>query len=186
MGVAERAVKEMRSFVPPLFDVIGPMPYLGLQGMFDPALPPGTKTYLKAHNLRELSDDVIRAIHAHTAKMPPGHSQVFTIQVGGAVARVPEDATSVGGRSAAFQLLSIGIWEEPADRPGRVQWVRDMWAALEPHAHGAYINLSDEQDEADLKVTYGPEKYAKLQRIKAKYDPENVFNLNQNIKPAKS
>ena len=66
-----------------------------------------------------------------------------------------------------------------------MKWVRGLWDSLVPYSHGAYVNLSDTQDEAMLKVTYGPEKYAKLQKIKAKYDPENVFNLNQNIKPAK-
>ena len=185
VAVAERAVKEMRSFGPPLFDIIGPMPYLALQGMFDPALPPGTTTYLKAHYVNELSDDLIRAVHAETAKMPPGRSQVFTVQMGGAVSRVPEDATAVGGRSAAFQTLFIGIWDELAGRPAAMQWVRGIWSALEPFAHGAYVNLSDEQDEPALRTTYGAEKYAKLQRLKAKYDPDNVFSLNQNIRPAK-
>ncbi len=185
IAVAERAVKEIRSFGPPLFDIIGPMPYLAVQGMFDPALPPGTTTYFKAHYVNEMSDDVIRAIHANTPKMPPGRSQVFVVQMGGAVSRVPEDATAFGGRSAAFQVLCIGIWDEPAGRDGAVKWVREIWGALEPYAHGAYVNLSDEQDEATLKITYGAQKYAKLQRLKAKYDPENVFSLNQNIKPAK-
>lgn len=183
-AIAERAVKDMRSFGPPLFDIIGPMPYLALQSMFDAALPPGTQTYFKAHYVHEMSDDVIRAIHAQTPKMPPGRSQVFVVQMGGAVSRVPDDATAFGGRKAGFQTLCIGIWDEPADREAAVQWVRGLWSDLEPFAHGAYVNLSDTQDESALRVTYGPEKYAKLQRIKAKYDPQNVFNLNQNIKPA--
>ena len=184
VGVAERAVKDLRAFGPPLFDIIGPMPYLALQRVFDPALPPGTKTYFKAHYIQAMSDDVIHAIHAETPKMPPGRSQVFVVQMGGAVSRVPDDATAFGGRAAAFQTLCIGIWDEPAEKEGAVKWVRGLWGALEPHAHGAYVNLSDEQDEAALKQTYGAEKYARLQRIKAKYDPDNVLSLNQNIKPA--
>jgi hypothetical protein len=186
IAIAEKAVKEMRAFGPPLFDIIGPMPYLALQSMFDPALPPGTKTYFKAHYVNDLSDDFIRTLHTHTAKMPPGHSQVFMIQMGGAVARVAEDATAVGGRNSGFQVLSIGIWEDAAtERNEKVAWARGTYDALKPFGHGAYINLSDDQDEAQLKTTYGAEKYAKLQRIKAKYDPDNVFCLNQNIKPAK-
>ncbi len=184
MAVAERAVKDMRSFGPPLFDIIGPMPYLALQGMFDPALPPGTNTYFKAHYIHEMSDDVIRAIHSHTAGMPHGRSQVFVVQMGGAVARVPDDATAFGGRSAAFQVLCIGIWDEAAERDVAVKWVRGIWSALEPFAHGAYVNLSDTLDESALKITYGAAKFARLQRLKAKYDPENVFSLNQNIRPA--
>jgi hypothetical protein len=96
---AEQAVKDICSFGPPLFDIIGPMPYLALQGMFDPAMPPGTKAYLKSHYLDGLDDDVIATCHARTAKMPPGLSQLFMIQQAGAVARVAEDATAFGGRA---------------------------------------------------------------------------------------
>ena len=116
--------------------------------------------------------------------MPPGRSQLILVQMGGAVARVAEEATAFGGRQAAFQSLIIGIWEEPSGRDGAVQWVRDTWSALEPFAHGAYVNLSDEQDEAALRVTYGAAKYARLQELKRKYDPSNLFRLNQNIRPA--
>jgi FAD/FMN-containing dehydrogenase len=182
-AVAERAVKELRAFGPPLFDIIGPMPYLMVQQMFDVALPHGTPTYFKAHYLDELSDGLLEVVQAETAKMPPGRSQMFIAQMGGAVARVPDDATAMGGRSAAFQTYFAGIWEEPGERQPTVKWVREFWKALEPYGRGAYVNLSDHQDEATLKVTYGPEKYARLQRIKAKYDPENVFRLNQNITP---
>jgi hypothetical protein len=185
IDIATNAIRKIRAFSPPKFDVIGPMPYVALQGMFDPALPHGTKTYFKAHYFNELSDEFIRAIHSGTSKMPPGMSQVFIAQMGGAVARVPDDATAVGGRASGFQVMCIGIYEDPADRPGRVAWVSDLWNSLKPFSKGAYVNLSDTQDEASLKVTYGAEKYARLQRIKAKYDPENVFRLNQNILPAK-
>ena len=184
VAVAEETMKPIRAFGPPLFDIIGPMPYLMLQSMFDPALPHGTQTYFKAHYIHDLDDAVTQRIHSSTAKMPAGRSQFFMVQMGGAVSRVPEDETAFGGRSAAFQTLFIGIWDEAAEKPGRVQWVRDSWSALEPYAKGAYVNLSDELDESALRTTYGPAKYARLQSIKAKYDPENLFRLNQNIKPA--
>jgi hypothetical protein len=183
--IAESAVKDMRSFAPPLFDIIGPMPYLSLQSMFDAALPPGTRTYLKANNINGLNDEVIRTIHGETSRMPPGRSMLFVVQMGGAVARVAEDATAFGGRSAPFQTLSLGIWDDPEQKASAVKWVRGLSSALEPHGRGAYVNLTDHQDESELKVTYGPAKYAKLQRIKAKYDPENVFRLNQNITPTR-
>ena len=184
VAVAEETMKPIRAFGPPLFDIIGPMPYLMLQSMFDPALPHGTQTYFKAHYIHDLDDAVTQRIHSSTAKMPAGRSQFFMVQMGGAVSRVPEDETAFGGRSAAFQTLFIGIWDEAAEKPGRVQWVRDSWSALEPYAKGAYVNLSDELDESALRTTYGAAKYARLQSIKAKYDPENLFRLNQNIKPA--
>jgi FAD/FMN-containing dehydrogenase len=185
VAIAERAVKDMRSFASPLFDIIGPMPYLTLQSMFDAALPPGTRTYLKANNIDELSDEVIRTIHGETSRMPPGRSMLFVVQMGGAVARVAEDATAFGGRSAPFQTLSLGIWDDPEQKASTVKWVRGCSSALEPHGRGAYVNLTDHQDESALRVTYGTAKYAKMQRIKAKYDPENVFRLNQNITPAR-
>ena len=183
VGIAEAALKELRAFGPPLFDIIGPMPYLAVQGMLDPAQPPGTKTYAKSHYLPELSDAAMVAFHAGALAMPPGASAAFLLQMGGAVSRVAEDATSFGGRDAAFQTLFLGVWDEDAGRPASVKWVRDIWSSLTPCAHGAYVNLADNLDEAALKVTYGDTKYARLQKLKAKYDPNNIFNLNQNIKP---
>lgn len=183
--IAARAVAEIRSFGPPLFDVIGPMPYLALQTMIDPALPPGIKAYLKAHYVDEFSDEVIQTFHHQTAKMPPGFSQMITIQMGGAIARVPDELTAFGGRSRGFQTLFIGVWQDDAQRPACVQWARGFWEAVEPHSKGVYVNLADTLDESSLKVTYGAQKFARLQQIKAKYDPENVFRLNQNIAPAR-
>ena len=183
IAIAEQALQELRTFSPPLFDIIGPMPYLAVQGMLDPAQPPGTKAYSKGHSVADLSDDVIAAVHAGASAMPLGTSALFMIQMGGAVARVAEDATAFGGRNSGFQLLFLGSWAEDAQRPAIVHWARNAWASLEPYASGAYTNLSDTQDEAALKVTFGAAKYAKLQKLKAKYDPDNVFNLNQNIKP---
>jgi len=131
-----------------------------------------------------LDDDVIATLHAQTAKMPPGLSQLFMIQQGGAVARVAEDATAFGGRAAPFQTLFIGCWQDDAQRSACVEWSRSLWSALKPHSLGAYVNLAGDLDEATIKTTYGADKYARLQNIKAKYDPDNVFHLNQNIEPA--
>ena len=183
---AEQAMKSLREFGPPLFDIMGPMPYPAVQTMFDPPNVPGTKAYLKSHYIKEYSPDVIEAIHAHTGKMPPGHSQMLNIQLGGAIAKVGEDETSFGGRSAGFLPMLIGEWEDDADKPAAVQWARAFSKALEPYAEGGtYVNLSDNQSEAQLQVSYGRAKYEKLAGLKAKYDPENVFRLNQNIKPKK-
>jgi hypothetical protein len=183
---AQAAIKDIRAFSPPAFDVIGPMPYLAVQGLFDPALPHGTKCYMKAHYLEGFDADTIATVQAQTAKMPPGFSQMICIQMGGAVARVPDEMTAFGGRTAKFQAMFLGIWQDGAQRPACVEWVRGVWGALAPRANrGVYVNLADDLDEATLKATYGAEKYARLQRVKAKYDPENVFHYNQNIPPAK-
>lgn len=184
VDLAEKTVAEMRKFGPPLFDVIGPMPYLALQSMFDTALAPGTRTYTKARNLNALTDGAIDAITSSCAKMPPGRSMAFLMQMGGAVNRVPDDATAYGGRTAAFQAAFFGIWESEGDKQVNADWARAAWKTLEPHAEGAYVNLSDTQDLTALEQTYGKAKFEKLRKIKAKYDPENVFRLNQNIPPA--
>jgi hypothetical protein len=165
--------------------MIGPLPYHPVvQSLFDPALPPGTKGYLNGHYFSDLSDDLIATIHAQTRQMPPGHSQMLFLQMGGAVARVPEEKTAFGGRSAAFLSMFVGIWEETGDRPSAVAWARGFTEATEGFSEGStYSNLADTQSEARLIKAFGEEKYDKLARIKAKYDPDNVFRLNQNIKP---
>ncbi len=180
---AEREIKELRAFGPPLFELLAPMPYAQLQQMFDPALPPGTKAYLKSHYVRSYSDPVLDGIAANTAKMPPGHSQMLVIQMGGSVGRVAEQATAFGGRSAAALAMFIGIWEEDDQKPACRGWARGFSDALEPYAVGTYLNLADEEPEERVKASYGPETYAKLANLKARYDPGNLFRLNQNIKP---
>jgi hypothetical protein len=109
---------------------------------------------------------------------------MLIMQLGGAVARVPEDATAFGGRDAAFQIAIIGVWDDPGQKPASVQWSRDSFTALQAHSRGTYVNFAGNLDEAGLKASYGPEKYARLQRVKTKYDPENLFHLHHNIKPA--
>ncbi|HKR55748.1 MAG TPA: FAD-binding oxidoreductase [Gemmatimonadales bacterium] len=184
-AVGEKVLSPLRRFGPPLFEMIGPLPYQPVvQSLFDPALPPGTKGYLNGHYFTELSDRVIDTVHSYTAKMPPGHSQMLFLQLGGAVARVPEDHTAFGGRSAGFLSMFVGIWEETGDRASAVAWARGFTQDTEPLSEGrTYINLADTQTEERLVRAYGKEKYDKLARIKAKYDPDNVFRLNQNIKP---
>lgn len=184
-SIGEKVVAPLRQFGPPLFEMLAPMPYHpAVQTLFDPALPPGTKAYLNGHYFGELSDDLIAAIHTHTAKMPPGHSQVLFLQLGGAMGRVPEDKTAFGGRGASFLSMFVGIWEETGDRAEAVAWARGFTQATEPLSQGStYINLADTQSEDRIIRGYGQAKYDKLARLKAKYDPDNVFRLNQNIKP---
>jgi FAD/FMN-containing dehydrogenase len=183
--VGEKVLAPLREFGPPLFEMIAPLPYYPVvQSLFDPALPPGTKGYLNGHYFSELSDDLIDMVHDHTGQMPTGHSQMLFLQMGGAVARVPEDKTAFGGRSAGFLSMFVGIWEETGDRAPAVAWARGFTQATEPLSEGStYINLADTQTEDRLIRSYGREKYDRLAGIKAKYDPENVFRLNQNIKP---
>jgi len=183
-SIGERVLAPLREFGPPLFEMIAPLPYPVVQCLFDPALPPGTKGYMNGHYFHELSEDLITAIHAHTTQMPPGHSQMLMLELGGAVARVPEDATAFGGRQAGFLSMFVGIWEETGDRAPAVAWARGFTQDTERLSlGGSYVNLADDMSEAKLVTSYGQAKYDKLAKLKAKYDPENVFRLNQNIKP---
>jgi FAD/FMN-containing dehydrogenase len=183
-AIGEKVLAPLREFGPPLFEMIAPLPYPAVQSLFDPALPPGTKGYLNGHYFDEISEDLISAIHTHTAQMPPGHSQMLMLELGGAVARVPEDATAFGGRQAGFLSMFVGIWEETGDRGPAVAWARGFTQDTERLSlGGTYVNLADEMNETKLVTSYGRAKYEKLAKLKAKYDPENVFRLNQNIKP---
>lgn len=184
-GVGEKVLAPLRAFGPPLFEMLAPLPYVPVvQSLFDPALPPGTKAYINGEYFGEISDGLADVIQANTAKMPPGPSQALFLQLGGAIARVPEDKTAFGGRSAGFISMYVGIWQETGDRGPAVAWVKDFAQAAEPFSMGStYVNMGETLTEERLVRTYGPAKYDKLARIKAKFDPDNVFHINQNIKP---
>ncbi|TMK24973.1 MAG: hypothetical protein E6G64_16650 [Actinobacteria bacterium] len=165
--------------------MLGPMPYQAVNTLFDAANPPGTKGYIKSHYFSEYSDEVIAAIHANTARMPAGLSQMLNVQLGGAVARVPDDATAFGGRSAGFLGMFFGVWEDAGQREACVSWSRSFADSLAPFAlGGTYVNLTDDETEERIARSYGRDKLARLARIKAKYDPDNIFRLNHNIRPA--
>lgn len=183
-AAAEPALQPLRDFGPPLFAMIEPMPYLLIQSLFDPAFPPGTTAYIKSHYFQEYSPDLIDEVHRNTTIMPQGRSQMYNLQLGGAVARVPESATAFGGRSAGFLGMFVGIWDEAAGKEASVAWSRGFSNSLLPFAvGGTYLNLADAETEDRLAASYGREKFSKLRQIKAKYDPDNIFRFNQNIKP---
>jgi FAD/FMN-containing dehydrogenase len=183
-AVGERTVAPLREFGPPLFEMLGEMPYLAVQGLFDEALPHGTQSYLRSLYFDDYTDEVIARITENCAKLPPGPSQMLNIQMGGAIARVPEGATAFGGRHAGFLGMFVGIWQDPAQKPEIVRWVRDFSEAMSGFSTaGSYVNLSDRQTGAELAATYG-DKLDRLRRLKATYDPDNTLHLNQNISPS--
>jgi FAD/FMN-containing dehydrogenase len=183
-AVGEKILAPLRTFGPPLFEMIAPLPYPVVQSLFDPALPPGTKGYLNGHYFSDFSEDLVTSVHSHTAQMPPGHSQMLILQLGGAVGRVPEGKTAFGGRQAQYLSMFVGIWEETGDRAPAVAWARGFTSDTEKLSMGgSYVNLADEMSETKLANSYGRETYEKLAKLKAKYDPQNVFRLNQNIRP---
>jgi FAD/FMN-containing dehydrogenase len=180
----ERAVRKAREFRKPLESFLGPASYCEVQQMFDEDLRPGLHNYWKSSDLAELSDGVIETMLEFYGRRPPG-AMVVIDQYGGAVARVPDDATAFGHRHAAYDVIVATLWPEPEQTDEHVEWARALWDALQPYAEeSVYVNYLGEEGEERVREAYGEEHYARLAALKRKYDPENILRNNQNIKPA--
>jgi hypothetical protein len=183
------AVAKARSALRPKFETVTPMPYVALQQMLDESNPWGARAYTKGLYLDTLPDIALDTLAEHTSERRSAHCEVLVFpMVGSAIADLPDDATAFGGRRSMRYVAAIEskAVDERAATDGR-QWVRDTWDALRPAAvhDGAYVNLNAEFEGDSLRNTYGPAKFDRLQRIKAQYDPENVFRHNANIPPAR-
>ena len=179
----EQAVRPLREFGPPLQDLIQPMPYRVVQTMFDPAFPPGQQNYWRSNFLKALNDDAIDTMVDYFAAVPSPQSLVIIEQFGGAVGRVSEDQTAFSHRQWPYNFLIAGMWPDPADNDKNIQWTRQLWEAMLPFsADRVYVNYMSEEAEDRVKASYG-ENYERLLALKNKYDPTNLFRLNQNIKP---
>ena len=183
----ERVLKPLRAFGPPLADEIRPMPYTALQGLVEAAFPPGLQNYWKSNFLQALSDDAIDVLAERFAMSPASTSFLVLEHLSGAVCRVAEDATAFGHRDAAYNLLVLGIWPDPADNTANIQWVRETWKAMQPFAtNRVYVNYLGQVDDEGverIKEAYGLAQYERLLALKKKYDPTNLFRLNQNLSP---
>jgi len=183
----ERAVGELRRFGTPLVDLIAPTPYVAFQSGIDSTVPHGWHYYWKGTNLAGLSDDVITVIadHAYAAGSPRSYAALF--HIGGAVARVPRDATAYAGRDVAHTMSIDGVWlpEESGEHAAaETAWARGFLEALRPHHAGVYVNFLDADDGTGrVREAYGDRTYRRLAEVKAKYDPDNAFHHNKNIRP---
>jgi hypothetical protein len=180
-------VAPVRQGPPPLFEMVSPIPYVALQQLFDEGNPWGMLAYEKALHLEELTDAAIEVITEHFPRRRSPLSFMPVFVVDGAYARVADDATAYSGlRSTRYCVNIAAVCPAPelyeADRP----WVRSFWEALRPHAvgSGSYVNFMSEYEEDRVRAAYGEAKYQRLARVKAEWDPENLFHLNANIKPA--
>ena len=180
---AEKVVAPARAFGSPLEDLLGPLNYCQAQQSFDADFPFGLLNYWKSSNIRELSDDAIETMVSFMERAPSMSPMVAIDQFGGAVARVPNDATAFGHRDAAYDLIIAAIWSEESEQDAHVEWAKSFWEAMQPYAsRDVYVNyLSDEGDER-VRAAYG-HHYERLVELKRKYDPKNVFRSNQNIQP---
>jgi FAD/FMN-containing dehydrogenase len=181
---AERSVRALKSFGPPAADVIGPLPYTALQSMLDASAPAGSLNYWKASYLDALSDAAIDTLAEHGARMGAPLCQLHVHHMGGAVARVAPQATAYAHRRAAYAVNVIGMWTELAETDRHMAWARAAADALAPHATGGvYVNFLGDEGEERVRAAYGRETYDRLAQVKGQYDPDNVFHLNQNVRP---
>ncbi len=184
----ERILKPLRAFGPPLADQIGPIPYTAAQQLIDAFYPPGLQQYWKSSFLQEISDGAIATMVTYCANRPsPMCHAVIEHTLGGAVSRVDREATAFNHRDVPYSFISLGVCTDPAEAETCVRWARECWEAMQPFLTGsAYVNyLGREADEGAerIQAAYGAEKYQRLVALKNTYDPTNLFQLNQNIKP---
>ena len=182
MAAGEAAFAPFTNAAPVVAHAVGPMPYPALNSAFD--LPAGLQHYWKANFVEEISDDLIQAHLEHGPRIPAVESAVHIHVINGAVHDVDADSTAFGNRDATFSTVIAGIWPDPQDNEANIAWVRDYYAATAPFSRdGGYINFQSADDAENAEKNYGS-SYQKLREIKKKYDPDNLFRMNQNIPPS--
>ncbi len=180
----ERAVAPLLEAAPVVAHHVGAMPYPALNGAFDALLPPGLQHYWKADFVRELTDDAIAAHVEHGPRVPCVESTMHLYPIDGACHRVASDATAFAYRDARFACVIAGMWPDPADNERNTRWVRDYWEAIHPHSEpGGYVNFMAGDDQDRIRANYR-ENYDQLVETKRRYDPGNLFRMNQNIDPS--
>lgn len=186
-ALGEQLVRPLKEFGSPLVDLIRHKRYTAHQMMFDSGVPSGNHYYWKSEYLSSISDEAIDTMITFCERLSSPLTMVLLFQLGGAISRVAVDATAAAHRDAGYVLNIATNWTDVENSPGHIAWTRDFWSAMQPYAAGGvYVNfLSQDEGEARVRAAYGA-NYARLVALKNKYDPANVFSLNQNIKPTVS
>ncbi|WP_406197764.1 FAD-binding oxidoreductase [Kitasatospora sp. NBC_01560] len=180
---AERVLAALRDAAPVVAEGVGPVPYPAFGEAFDPLLPPGLQQYWKGLFASELTDGAIAAHQEFGRRVPTVNSAVHIYPINGACHRVAADATAFAHREATFATVIAGVWPDPADNDTNTAWVRDYYAALAPHSDEAgYIGFMDHDDQHRIEANYRG-NYDRLVELKRRFDPGNLFHLNQNLKP---
>jgi hypothetical protein len=180
----EKLMAPLRKFGAPLADTIAPTSYVALNSLFDGAFPYGSvQRYWKSSFLKELGDDLIEVVLARSAKFLSPMSMVMFFHLHGAAVRVDRDATAFGLRDDQWDYDVISQWTDPAEAADHIGWTRKFWTAVEPFSTGeVYVNHLDAEEATRIRGAYS-RNYDRLVSLKNKYDPTNLFRLNQNIKP---
>lgn len=183
---AETVFRPLRAFGPPVVDFAGPLPYPALQSLFDPLLPAGMQWYWRADFVNELSDQAIALHVKYGAQLPTLLSQMHLYPIDGAAHRPANGDTAFSYRDAKWAQVIVGVDPDPTNNAKLIAWTQDYWLALHPYsAGGAYVNFMMEEGQERVQATYR-DNYVRLAQIKARYDPGNLFRVNQNIKPSVS
>jgi FAD binding domain-containing protein/berberine-like enzyme len=179
----EKTFKPIRAFKKAALDLVGPLPQPTLQSLFDGLYPPGLQWYWRADFVRELSDEAIAQHVKFANALPTMHCTMHLYPINGAAGRVGKQETAWNYRDANWAQVMVGVDPDPANNEKTISWTKSYWDALHPFsAGGAYVNFMMDEGEERVKATYG-DNYKRLVEIKNKYDPANLFRVNQNIRP---
>ena len=180
----DKVLRPLREFGPPLADQISPMPYTVLQTITDAMFPRGRQYYWKASLMNHLSDDAIKTMIDYFSAVPSPHTVMGFQQLGNAANRVGQDETAFSHRDALYDFLMLSGWEDPSEAERNIRWTRELSDAIQPFLHGGiYVNAFSDDSKQGIRAAYRPKTYERLVALKNKYDPENLFRLNPNIKP---
>jgi FAD/FMN-containing dehydrogenase len=179
---ADETLDPVRSFGSPLVMGIQAMPYNTLTTAFDALYPAGLHWYWRADFFNEITDEAIEIHRAFGERLPTGHSTMHLYPIDGAAARVPSNATAFAYRDGGWAGVIVGVDPDPANREAITSWTKDYWQALHPtSAGGAYVNFMMDEGQDRIKASYR-DNYARLAQVKRRYDPHNLFHVNQNIR----
>ena len=179
-------LKPLVDYGPPAITMVDAMPYTAFQALLEPSAPKGMRNYWTADFLSDLPDEAIDIVAERHARVPSPLTQVILVPGGGAIKRVPDDAMAFGNRSEPWNIHYLGMWPpDPSADDANIGWIRELAGAMKPYtADGAYLNFIGDEGSDRVKSAFGPEKYARLADLKAKWDPDNAFRMNQNIPPS--
>jgi len=185
LASGEKAAAPFRAIGKPIADVVSPHPFAGWQTAFDPLLTPGERNYWKSHDFIEITDGLIDVLLSAVRRLPSPQCEIFIGNLGGAINRIPVEATAYPHRNVEFVMNVHTRWSKPAEDAACVGWARTLYDATAPFATGGvYVNfMPDDEAQRVRSGAYGP-NYDRLAKVKARYDPRNLFRMNQNVAPA--
>lgn len=179
------AFAPLRGFGPPIIDLVQPMAYTALQALTEPGFPPGARYYWSADSFVGLPDEAIEVLVSYATKPVSPLTSIIVIPGGGAVARVDDEATAFGQRNAPWNIHYLSGWLDPHEDSRNIAYTTEISAAMKPWTTGkVYLNYIGDEGQARIEASFGPKKLARLQALKAEWDPNNLFRHNQNIRPA--